>query len=103
MIPIPLSSMKYFVTPGAEPTNVSLLTFLISTASSVTRRCPLFISSSAASLLPIPDSPVISTPTPYTSTKTPWITIQGASCTLSHLITSAENEEVDSSDLRIGI
>ena len=48
--PIPLNSMKYLVTPGAEPTNVSSLTFLISTASSVTRRWPLFISSSAASL-----------------------------------------------------
>ena len=95
--------MKYLVTPGAEPTNVSSLTFLISTASSVTRRWPLFISSSAASLLPIPLSPVISTPSPYTSTNTPCITMQGASCTLSHLITSAENEDVDSADFNIGI
>ena len=95
--------MKYLVTPGADPTNVSSLTFLISTASSVTRRWPLFISSSAASLLPIPLSPVKSSPSPYTSSNTPCITIQGASCTLSHHITSAENEDVDSADFNIGI
>ena len=102
-MPIPRSSIKYFVTPGAEPTSVSLLTLRISTASSVTRRCPLLMSSNAASLLPIPLSPVINTPTPYTSTNTPWITIHGASCTFNQPITSAIKEEVASCDLKIGI
>ena len=88
-IPIPRSSIKCFVISGAEPTSVSSLTLLISTTSSVTRRCPLFINSSAASLLPIPLSPIIRTPTPYTSTKTPWIEIQGANSTFSQRINSA--------------
>ena len=44
--------------------NISSLTFLISTTSSVTRRWPLLISSRAASDLPIPDSPTIRTPSP---------------------------------------
>ena len=41
-------------------TSVSSDTFLISTTSSDTRRCPRLISSNAASDLPIPLSPIIS-------------------------------------------
>ena len=94
MIPIPRSSIKCFVISGAEPTRVSSDTLRISTASSVTKRWPLLISSSAASDLPIPLSPVIRTPSPKTSTRTPCTEIQGASITLSQRIISAIKEEV---------
>ena len=63
-IPMPRSSIKCLVISGAEPIRVSSLTFLISTTSSDTRRCPLLINSKAASLLPIPLSPVIKIPSP---------------------------------------
>ena len=94
--------MKCRVISGAEPIRVSSLTFLISTTSSDTRRCPLFISSSAASLFPMPLSPVIRTPSPYTSTSTPCTEIQGASLTLSQRMISAINADVDFSVIRSG-
>ena len=62
---------KNRVTSGDVPIKVFLLTLLISTTSSDTNRCPLRINSKAASLLPIPLSPVIRIPSPNTSTKTP--------------------------------
>ena len=43
-----------------------------STTSSATRPWPRLMSSSASSLLPTPESPVISTPIPSTSRNTPW-------------------------------
>ena len=64
MIPIPLNSIKCLVISGDAPINVSSLTFLISTTSSVTSLWPLLINSRAASLLPIPLSPIIKTPSP---------------------------------------
>ena len=93
--PIPRSSIRCLSISGAEPISVSSLTFLISTTSSVTRRWPLRISSSAASDLPMPLSPVIRTPSPYTSTSTPWTEMQGASFTFSHRMASAIKDEVD--------
>ena len=101
-IPIPRSSIKCFVISGAVPTSVSSLTLRISTTSSVTRRCPLLISSSAASDLPIPLSPVIRTPSPYTSTSTPCTEMQGASLTFSQRISSAVNELVARLVIRSG-
>ena len=94
MMPMPRSSIKCLVISGAEPIRVSPLTFRISTTSSDTRRCPLLISSSAASDFPIPLSPVIRSPSPYTSQRTPWIRMQGARRTFSHRITSAITWEV---------
>ena len=64
IMPIPLSSIKYRVISGAVPTRESSPILLISTTSSDTRRWPRLISSRAASLLPIPLSPMISTPSP---------------------------------------
>ena len=94
MIPMPRSSIKCRVMSGAEPTSVTSLTRLISTTSSLTRRCPRFSSSRAASLFPIPLSPMIRTPSPKTSTSTPWMEIIGASFTPSHRIISAIKEDV---------
>ena len=71
MIPMPRSSMKCLVMSGAEPMSVSSLTLRISTTSSLTRRWPRLMSSRAASLFPMPLSPMISTPSPNTSTRTP--------------------------------
>ena len=102
-IPIPRSSIKCLVISGAVPTSVSSLTLRISTTSSLTRRCPRLISSRAASLLPIPLSPMISTPTPYTSTSTPWIEMHGASSTFSQRIISAVNSDVFFSVWNTGI
>ena len=87
---------------GALPTRVASLTFLISTTSSATSLCPLFRSSSAASDLPIPLSPMISTPSPYTSTRTACTDILGASSTCSHLSTSCTNADVTASDVSTG-
>jgi hypothetical protein len=49
------------------------------TTSSATKRCPFSTRSSAASLLPTPLRPISSSPTPNTSTSTPWIDARGAS------------------------
>ena len=102
IIPIPRSSIKCLVISGALPISVSSLTLRISTTSSVTRRCPRLISSRAASLLPIPLSPMIRTPSPNTSRSTPWILIHGASFTFNQRITSAIREEVVLSETRHG-
>ena len=49
---------------GEEPTNVSGLILVMSTASSAMRRWPCLIRSMAVSLLPTPDSPMSRTPSP---------------------------------------
>ena len=103
MIPIPRSSIKWRVISGALPTRLASLTLRISTTSSDTRRWPLLISSRAASLLPMPLSPMIRTPSPYTSTSTPWIEIQGASSTFSQRMISAINGDVFFSVVKTGI
>ena len=102
MIPIPRSSIKCLVISGARPTSVASLTFLISTTSSATRRWPLLISSRAASDLPIPLSPMIGTPSPYTSTSTACTDILGASSTWSQRSTSCTNADVTALDVRTG-
>ena len=71
--------MKWRTISGASPTRRVSDTLQISTTSSATRRCPRLTSSSAASLLPTPDSPVIITPMPNTSISTPWRVMRGAS------------------------
>ena len=79
MMPTPRISMKWRTISGASPTRRTSETLQISTTSSATRRCPRLTSSSAASLLPTPDSPVIITPMPNTSMSTPWRVMRGAS------------------------
>ena len=95
--------MKCLVISGERPISVSSLTLWISTTSSVTRRCPRLISSRAVSLFPMPLSPIISSPSPYTSTSTPWMEMHGASSTFSHRIISAMNWEVFLSVEKTGI
>ena len=56
IIPMPRSSIKCRILSGADPTRVFEETFLISTASSATRRWPRLMSSIAVSLLPTPVS-----------------------------------------------
>ena len=94
--------MKYLVISGAEPTRVSSLTFRISTTSSLTSRWPLLMSSRAASLFPMPLSPVMRTPSPNTSTRTPWMLMQGASLAFNQRVTSAITSEVGFAEDRQG-
>ena len=103
IMPIPRSSIKCFVISGAVPTSDSSETFRISTTSSVTSLCPLLISSKAASDLPIPLSPIMRTPSPYTSTKTPCTVIIGAIFTFSQRIISPSSSVVGLSLERSGI
>ncbi len=96
MIPIPRSSIKWRILSGELPTNVLLETRRISTASSAIRRWPRLINSMAVSLLPTPLSPKISTPSPYTSTSTPWRVMRGASSTFRVLMRLERKAEVPS-------
>src|SRR5437762_1464272 len=69
--PRPLTSRKSLSIGGQRPSSVLAAMREISTMSSATRPCPRLMSSRPSSLLPTPDSPVISTPRPSTSMKTP--------------------------------
>ena len=64
MTPNPRISSKCSISFGGLPISSSLDISLISTLSSATKRCPRLTNSSAVSLFPIPESPVINTPTP---------------------------------------
>ena len=80
-MPMPRSSIRSRTTSGDSPRSLRP-TRAMSTTSSATSRCPRLMSSSAHSLLPTPLSPVMSTPTPNTSTSTPWRVVRGASTSL---------------------
>src|SRR5439155_1131219 len=54
------------------------------TTSSATSRWPWVTRSRAASLLPIPLFPRMSVPRPWTSTRSAWSCVSGASCSSSH-------------------
>jgi Fur family ferric uptake transcriptional regulator len=62
--PIPRTSSRFCSSSGQRPSTVVWLMRYRSTASSATRPLPRVISSRPSSLLPRPDSPVISTPSP---------------------------------------
>ena len=64
MIPRPRISSKCSISLGGFPTSSSLVISLISTLSSATNLWPRLTNSNAVSLFPMPESPVISTPTP---------------------------------------
>ena len=76
--PRPRTSRKSRNMPGQRPSMVVGAIRAISTTSSATRPWPREISSSASSDLPTPESPVISTPMPKTSMKTPCMLIVSA-------------------------
>ena len=78
MIPMPRISIKWRIFSGDSPVRRPSVTRQTSTTSSATNWWPRLTSSRAASLLPTPLSPVISTPTPYTSSSTPWMVERGA-------------------------
>ena len=71
IMPIPLISIKCLTKEVPAPIK-TLSAFLdIITISSATSLCPLSTRSNAISLFPIPDSPQINIPSPYTSTNEP--------------------------------
>jgi hypothetical protein len=78
-MPTPRTSIRSCSISGQVPSSTSGAIWVNSGASSATRRCPRVISSSASSLLPEPDSPVISTPIEYTSMNTPCSVVRAAS------------------------
>ena len=84
-MPMPRSSMKSRTISGDSPRSLCP-TRAMSTTSSATSRWPRLISSSAHSLLPTPLSPVISTPTPNTSTSTPCCVTRGASTSARYVM-----------------
>ena len=77
--PRPRTSSRFCSSCGQWPSIMLGAVRENSTASSATRPWPREISSSASSLLPRPDSPVISTPRPSTSRNTPCTVVVGAS------------------------
>ena len=70
--PMPRTSSKFCSKAGQRPSTVLGASWRSSTTSSATKPCPREISSKPNSLLPKPESPVISTPMPSTSIITPW-------------------------------
>ena len=78
--PSPRTSRKSLSSSGQRPSSVSDPMRETSTTSSATSPCPREISSRPSSLLPTPESPVISTPMPSTSMKTPCSVPVSASC-----------------------
>jgi hypothetical protein len=77
--PRPRTSRKSFSIAGQRPSSCSCPMREISTTSSATSPWPRLMSSNPSSLLPTPESPVISTPRPSTSMNTPWRVVVSAS------------------------
>ena len=77
--PRPRTSSRFCSRAGQRPSIILGAMRENSTASSATRPCEREISSRPNSLLPRPESPVISTPTPSTSMNTPCMMMRCAS------------------------
>src|SRR3990172_13366924 len=86
---------------GLCPRRVVGDVFFISTTSSATNLCPLTTRSSTISLFPTPLLPRRRTPTPKTSTKTPWKVIVGAKRVSKYFVILDIKSELNKLDLII--